>query len=646
MSSSARNHQKGLALVSLYQDATVENVDRLNEMAAELISGRDPRKQLELAQNANELARRLSYKKGEAYSLLFVGFAHWFLSEHEVALENLAEARSLFEGMADREGATKVLLPFLSVQKSLGTYDQSLSHNLECLKFFRETGDRYWEGLSLLALGTLFYDVGDFEKSIQYSGEAVKVAEAIGKDWMMARGLVHLGSAYRASGTHDKALPYFERSLAIFRAEENPMGEARALNDLGSIYQELGEEEKSLEYHLDALRIRENLGQRLAECSSLINLGKLFIQRKEVDKALELLERSLAIARETKSKPRTYQSHQALSEAYELSGDPVLALKHHREFQRIREEVFSNDANARMKNLQTSFEVEKAEKEAEIARLRNVELKDKNEQLEKLLEELRETQVQLVHAEKMASLGKLVAGITHELNSPIGALGSANLVTARCIDKLREIFEESETLEELRQSHSFKKAFGLLESDTKVIATAAERVNALVRSLKNFARLDEAESQQADLRLGLDSALELLGGQLAGRVNVIKEYDEISDVPCKPGEINQVFLSSLTNALESIEGNGIIRIKASEDADSVHIRISDTGTGISEEKLGRLFDFDFFTAGSRVKMGAGLVIARNIVRNHGGDIEVESQVGKGSSFTIRLPKNSLEAAGS
>ncbi len=98
--------------------------------------------------------------------------------------------------------------------------------------------------------------------------------------------------------------------------------------------------------------------------------------------------------------------------------------------------------------------------------------------------------------------------------------------------------------------------------------------------------------------------------------------------------------------MEAIEGEGTIRVKASEDTDSIHIRISDTGKGISEEKLGRLFDFDFFTAGSRIKMRAGLVSARNIVRNHGGDIEVESQVGRGSTFTIRLPKNQLEAAGS
>jgi signal transduction histidine kinase len=624
----------------------MEKVDRLNKMAEQLISGRDPGKLLKLGQNAHQLARRLSYIRGEAYSLVFMGFAHWFLSDHEVALENLKEAQSLFERIGDREGFTKALVPLLSVQKNLGTYDQSLSHNLECLKFFRATGDGFWEGLALLALGTLFYDLGDFEKSIRYSEEAVKVAEAIDTDWMVARGLVHVGSVYRSRGAHDEALSYFQRSLEIFRAEDNPMGEARALNELGTSYQALGEDEKALEFHLESLQIREKLGQRQAQCTSLISLGRLFIQRKEVKKALELLEKSLSISCETNSKPRAYQSHQALSEAYELSGDPAVALKHHREFQRIKEEVFSNDANARLKNLQMSFEVEKAEKEAEIARLRNVELKDKNEQLEKLLEELRATQVQLVHAEKMASLGKLVAGIAHELNSPIGALGSANLVIARCISNLRVNLDESETIEELRENQSFKKTFGILESDTKVIATAAERVTALVRRLKNFARLDEAAFQRADLSEGLNSAVDLLGSELEGRVKVVKEYDQIPNVPCYPGEMNQVFLSLLTNAAEAIEGEGTIRIKASEDADSIHIRISDTGSGIPEEKLKRLFDFDFTTHGSRIKLGSGLVTARNIARKHGGDLDVESQVGRGSTFKIRLSKKAPETTGS
>ncbi len=362
----------------------------------------------------------------------------------------------------------------------------------------------------------------------------------------------------------------------------------------------------------------------------------------EVDKVLAVLERSLAIACAIQSRPKIYQSHQALSEAHELLGDTAEALKHHREFQRVKEDVFSNDARARLKNLQTGFEVEKAETEAEIARLRNVALKDTNEQLEKLLEELRPTQAQLVHSEKMAALGKLVAGIVHELNSPIGAIRTANDVISRRIGKLQGIFETTDRLDE-SQTRTMRSAFGLVDGDTDVIASAAARVTTLVRSLKNFARLDESEFQRADIREGIDSALDLLSGELEGRVAVIRAYDDVPKILCYPGELNQVFLTLLTNAAEAIEGEGTIRIHAGQEEDSVYVRIADDGIGIPAERLERLFEFDFTATGSRIKMGAGLVIARNIIHKHRGDIDVQSQAGVGSTFAIRLPKTPPEA---
>ena len=409
-----------------------------------------------------------------------------------------------------------------------------------------------------------------------------------------------------------------------------------------SWHQALGDDDKVLENHIEALRVREEIGQRQAQCTSLINLGRLYLRRMEVDKVLAVLERSLAIACAIQSRPKIYQSHQALSEAHELLGDTAEALKHHREFQRVKEDVFSNDARARLKNLQTGFEVEKAETEAEIARLRNVALKDTNEQLEKLLEELRPTQAQLVHSEKMAALGKLVAGIVHELNSPIGAIRTANDVISRRIGKLQGIFETTDRLDE-SQTRTMRSAFGLVDGDTDVIASAAARVTTLVRSLKNFARLDESEFQRADIREGIDSALDLLSGELEGRVAVIRAYDDVPKILCYPGELNQVFLTLLTNAAEAIEGEGTIRIHAGQEEDSVYVRIADDGIGIPAERLERLFEFDFTATGSRIKMGAGLVIARNIIHKHRGDIDVQSQAGVGSTFAIRLPKTPPEA---
>ncbi len=115
------------------------------------------------------------------------------------------------------------------------------------------------------------------------------------------------------------------------------------------------------------------------------------------------------------------------------------------------------------------------------------------------------------------------------------------------------------------------------------------------------------------------------------------ECHEIPDILCFPGQLNQVFMSLLRNAAEAIEGPGTIHIKSFTKNDFVHIQISDSGRGIAPEKLKRIFDFDFSETGSRVKMGMGLMTACRIVQSHRGEIKAESNLGEGSTFTIRLP---------
>lgn len=610
---------------------TRNDVDRLNKIAEGLISGEDPARLREVARRAHELAVELSYPTGQAYSLIFLGFSHWFESAHDEAIARLTEARRLFEESGDRAGAHKALLPLLSVQKERGTYDQSLENNLECLKFFRETGTPFWESLALLALSSLYFEVGDIDKAIQVAREVVAIGENLEQGWVKARGLVHLGSAYQAREDYAQARLYYQRALVAFRHEANLMGEARSLNDLAVIDERLGRFDEALRGHLDALRIREVIGQRQAQCTSLVNLGRLFLLKGEPERALEQLERSLDIAHELESRPKLYQTHQVLSDAYEELGDTAKALRHHREFQRIKEEVFNNDANAHLQNLQTRFEVERTEREAEIERLKNVELESKNEQLEQLLTELKAAQVQLLHAEKMAALGKLVAGIVHELNTPIGAIKTASDLIVKRIAKLR------------RQSPD--NGLDELASDAKLVEAASERVSSLVRSLKSFVRLDQADYQHADLRDGIQSTLDLIEGALTPRINVVKEFDEIGKIWCCPAEMNQVFLALLTNAAEAIEDRGTLRIVVEDADESVSVRITDDGKGIPTERLDRLFEFDFSAAGSRIKMSSGLVTAHNIVSKHGGRIAVESEPGRGSTFSIVLPKVAPVVAG-
>ncbi|MFH1570522.1 MAG: two-component regulator propeller domain-containing protein, partial [Gemmatimonadota bacterium] len=254
--------------------------------------------------------------------------------------------------------------------------------------------------------------------------------------------------------------------------------------------------------------------------------------------------------------------------------------------------------------------------------------------------ELRAAQDQLVMQEKMASLGSLVAGVAHEINNPVGAVNSAADVSTRCLAMLLEALDQAGSLEELRASSRFARALELLEQNNRITLTGTERIRQIVGTLRSFARLDQAELQRADLHEGLDSTLALLHYQLKGRIRVVKEYGDLPRIYCYPQELNQVFMNLLSNAIHAIgESEGEIRIATRADGDRVLVTIADTGGGIAPEIRRRIFDPGFTTKTQGVGTGLGLAISYRIVARHHGEIRLDSEVGRGSTFTVVLPRH-------
>ncbi|MBT3344706.1 MAG: hypothetical protein HN712_28015 [Gemmatimonadetes bacterium] len=270
----------------------------------------------------------------------------------------------------------------------------------------------------------------------------------------------------------------------------------------------------------------------------------------------------------------------------------------------------------------------------------NAELESYSHTLEERVEartqELREKQSQLVQAGKMASLGQLVAGVAHEINNPVGAVNGAADVAGRCVDRL-EVQLEAEGAGDQAQVTSLRKTVDILRQNVGLIAAGGGRIASVVRSLRDFARLDEAEFQSADLHQGLDSVLDLLRHEVEGRVTIIREYGGIPPIDCYPRQLNQVFMNLLLNAAEAIDGEGTITLTTVSDGESVTVRVADTGRGIPEANLDRIFDPGFTTKGVGVGVGLGLAISFNIAREHGGTLGAQSEDGKGTVFTLTVP---------
>ena len=263
-------------------------------------------------------------------------------------------------------------------------------------------------------------------------------------------------------------------------------------------------------------------------------------------------------------------------------------------------------------------------------------LEEQNKLLEENLRLLGETQNQLVLQAKMASLGDLVSGVAHEMNTPLGAAKSMHDTLMRATEKLNQALAKAYP-EAYGDDRAIQPVLKIMTDANRTIAEGIERASGIVDSLRHFARLDQAEFQRADLHEGLDTVLTLLESQVGDRITIDKNYGTIPPVYCSPGQLNQVFMHLLKNALAAMEESGRISIGTGQTDDKVWIRIRDTGRGMSADQVERLFDFDFQTTDQRMKMGFGLSTDYRIIQDHQGKMEIESELGEGTTVKISLP---------
>ena len=247
----------------------------------------------------------------------------------------------------------------------------------------------------------------------------------------------------------------------------------------------------------------------------------------------------------------------------------------------------------------------------------------------------------LVQAQNMASIGQLAAGVAHEINNPVGFVTS-NIGTLKSYaDTLFELVEHSTTAEQ-RSAADFE----FMKEDTEALLRESmdglRRVRDIVQALKDFSEAGDSQWQQTDLHEGLESTLNALANELRFKAKVDRHYGKLPLVRGLPGQLNQVFRNILMNAIQAIPGEGIIRIVTSADREAVHVRIQDNGVGIPPENLGRIFDPFFTTKPVGSGTGLGLYLAYGAVNKHGGRINVISEPGKGSAFTVVLPLRSAE----
>ncbi len=277
-------------------------------------------------------------------------------------------------------------------------------------------------------------------------------------------------------------------------------------------------------------------------------------------------------------------------------------------------------------------------------------LKQEKQEQEALIKRLEAAHNQLLQSEKMASIGQLAAGVAHEINNPIGYVGS-NLGTLRgYVDRLLNVLAAFEAIERELPEGSVRDRLATLKAESdltylkidisELLAETGDgisRVRRIVQDLKDFSHADQGEWVLADLRKGLESTLNVVNNEIKYKARVVREYGELPALRCLPAQLNQVFMNLLINAAHAIEGQGTITIRTGVVNEEARVEIADTGKGIPAHLLTRIFDPFFTTKPVGVGTGLGLSISWGIVQKHGGRIEVESEPGRGTTFRVVLP---------
>ena len=602
----------------------------------------EPDRMLALATEALALADGDAL--AQAFARTYQGYAHYLRSDHDRALDLLTHALAAMEPLGDLVGRSWALGALASVHVSLGHYDQALELAAENLRVARALGDAEREGWVRATIGNTYVELGQPELAAEHGDAALRLFADLGHDAGQSRAHIVLGGALADLGRTGEAEAHLQAALRMAREQGAALTEARALSDLGRLAHLGGDGEGALALHRDALRLRAAVGNRQAQATSLIAIGQTLVGMGHPDDARVVLEQALDLARAVGAEPRQAQAYAALADACQAGGDLEAAIQHLRAYHTLHERLLSAQARSRIQTVEVRAEADRAQQEAEIARMRTEELGAANAELSATLDALRAAQRQLVQSEKLASLGRLSAGLAHEIQNPLNFVAGFAEVNAELAESLLDALRQSRDGAAAPDADEVEADLMAIVDNTRRVRDHARRADGIVRSLMGHVRDVGGDRQPADLHHLLDQAvattLEL------SAVTVERDYGDLGPVRVSPGSLQRVFVNLLDNARWAVErraeGGGpppTVRLETEAFEGGVEVRVVDNGVGIPVADCARVFEPFFTTRPPGQGTGLGLSLAYDIVtEGHGGTLAAYSREGEGATFVVTLPR--------
>ena len=604
-----------------------ERIDALTELAWTLRANQAPRANA-LASKARQLAIAHRYALGQARAARTMAMTIHDAARVSTVFDLAEEAKRLFDETDDGPGRAGSRDFLASLYEHVGDLSGGLELAYEALRIARELGDPIRQGYALSSVGGILAELGEVESAVERLKDALELFEGAADLQGVGTICCRLAEVLKNTEQREQALFYAQKCREVAEVTHSDYFDFVALTVMAELEDRQGRPKEAERLYRIALdnTFTSETARNVIGAKAQVALGRLLLRQGALSKAeFELNDALARIENDSVSIVTEAATRQALAELCEAQGRLAAALDHLRKAQALRERISQQDARSQLAQVQARAAAEAARKDAEIHKLRFVELHG--------------MQAKLLEAEKMALLGKLAAGTAHELNTPLGVLRGNTESTATATRRLVALAQRGPM-----DPAEAGKLVAVLESCRQSSDAAMTRIAAIAQRFARFSQLDQAEQRAFDLREGMEAAISLIEPTVPKTITLEHHFDEIPLIPAWPRELNYAFFTVLQNAVQAIDREGVVAAKVCQNDGELLVQVRDTGRGMNEDQVAHIFDVGWSEQGSRTKMRLGLCSAYDTMRKHGGTMTVQSTPGHGTTVNFHFPRPTAAAA--
>lgn len=577
---------------------SIEEIKILNKLSYHYYSS-DPDKTDYYADKAIKKAKKIGYRKGVGRTYLIKGIVNWQMSNYKKALFYYKKALNVFTDINFRLGIGNAYNNMGLLYLKSGNFNDAIDNFQKSLKIYKNDKEK---ASVYVHMGMIYIKMQKNETALNYYYKALKWFKQSNNKKFQANCYNNIGNIFKNEKRLDKAKEYYLKALELWKSINDKGLISYSYLNLGSIYSDYNDFTRALSYYQKSLKISADLKDKTAMAETYQAIAEVYSKDLNFDLALENLLKGLEITKKNNLRDMRMSIYEKIANVYSFKEDFENSYHYCLKYNELKDEVYNKELNNKIAELQAQFDIETQKKEAEIYRLKNIELKKAN-----------------------AAKDKFFSIVAHDLKSPFSTIISFVNIMKKAFgnyDKA-QIMELVDELEKSTQN-TFNLLKNLLEwsrMQSGVIDYSPREFN-INKKIKEVTALKKQEIEQKDITLKLELTPDL---SAYGDMNMI----------------TTVIRNLINNAIKFTKPGGKVKVKSKQKNQDILVEVEDTGIGISEENISKLFKIEsnFSTQGTANERGTGLglILVKEFVEKNGGIIKVESEKGKGSIFSFSLP---------